>query len=137
MNRLRGFTLVEIMISVLILGVGLTSVANSYILALRGAAFVENNITALIIAKEKFENLEFASLKGAIPFSSPAEIIKSSSRDYNYQQEITLITESVDLAEHLVSACLTVSWREKNSLKNVTLTSFLLKQKETILPPGL
>lgn len=135
--KLRGFTLVEIMISVLILGVGLTSAANSYILALRGASSVENNISALILAKEKFENLEFASLKGAVPFSSPGEIIKSSSRDYNYQEEIELIPEFPDLVEELVSVCLTVSWPEKNSLKNVTLTSFLLRQKEPPLPPSL
>ena len=49
---MRAFTLVEIMISVLILGIGLTSVANSYILALGGANSAQNSISALIIAKE-------------------------------------------------------------------------------------
>ena len=63
MINLRAFTLVELMISVLILGIGLTSVANSYILALRGANSAQNNISALILAKEKFENLELASFK--------------------------------------------------------------------------
>ena len=128
-SRLRGFTLVEIMISVVILGVGLTSVANSYILALRGANSAGNNISALMIAKEKFENLEFASLKGALPFSSAAEIIKSSTKDFNYQEEISEITDSADLAKYLVSACLTTSWTEKSSLKNVTLATYLFKQK--------
>jgi prepilin-type N-terminal cleavage/methylation domain-containing protein len=124
----RAFTLVEIMLSVLILGIGLTSVANSYILALRGANSAQNNISALILAKEKFENLELASLKGAQP-SSFTEIIKSAAKEYNYQQEITQIAESEDLAKYLVSACLTVSWPEKNSSKNVTLATYLLKQK--------
>ena len=124
----RAFTLVEIMLSVLILGVGLTSVANSYILALRGANSAQNNISALILAKEKFEDLELASLKGAQP-SSFTEIIKSAAKEYNYQQEITQIAESEDLAKYLVSACLTVSWPEKNSSKNVTLATYLLKQK--------
>jgi len=126
---LTGFTLVEVMISVLILGVGLTSVANSYILALRGANSAVNNISALNIAKEKFENLELSSLKGAEPFSSTAEIIKSAAKEYNYQQEITQIAESEDLAKHLVSACLTISWPEKNSSKNVTLATYLPKQE--------
>ncbi len=124
----RAFTLVEIMISVLILGVGLTSVANSYILALRGANSAQNNISALILAKEKFENLELASLKGAQP-SSTTEIIKSATKEYNYQQEITKIAGSDDLAKYLVSACLEISWPEKNSSKNVTLATYLLKQK--------
>ena len=125
----KGFTLIEIMIRVLILGVGLTSVANSYILALRGANSVGNNISALMIAKEKYENLEFASLKGALPSSSAGEIIKSSVKEYKYQQEITQIAESADLAKYLVSACLEVSWSEKNSSKNVTLATYLLKPK--------
>lgn len=129
MRALRGFTLIEIMISVLILGIGLTSVANSYILALRGANSVQNNISALILAKEKFEDLEFASLRGALPSSPAPEIIKSLTKDYNYQQEITEIAESADLAKYLVSACLTISWPEKNSSKNVTLATYLLKQK--------
>lgn len=117
------------MISVLILGVGLTPVANSYILALRGANSAGNNISALILAKEKFENLELASLKGALPSSPTAEIIKSLTKNYNYQQEIIQITESAELAKYLVSACLTISWPEKNSSKNVTLATYLLKQK--------
>ncbi|MCG2714100.1 MAG: type II secretion system GspH family protein [Candidatus Omnitrophica bacterium] len=127
---LRGFTLVELMVSVLILGIGLTSVANSYILALRGANSVQNNISALILAKEKFENLEFASLKGAKPSFPAPEIIKSSNKDYNYQQEITKLPESDVLAKYLVSACSTINWPEKNSLKNVTLATYLLLLKE-------
>lgn len=128
MSNLRAFTLVEVMISVVILGIGLTSVANSYILALRGANSAQNNVSALILAKEKFENLELASLKGAAP-SSLTEIIKSANKEYNYQQEITPLAGSADLAKYLVSACLMVSWPEKNSSKNVRLATYLLKQK--------
>ena len=129
MNNLRGFTLVELMISVLILGVGLTAVANSYILALRGANSAQNNISALMLAKEKFENLELVSLKGALPSTASLEVIKFSNKDYNYQQEIAQLTEPADLAKYLVSACLSVSWPEKNSSKNVTLATYLLQQK--------
>ena len=117
------------MLSVLILGIGLTSVANSYFLALRGANFAGNNIAALIIAKEKFESLELASLKGILASSVSPESIKSSTKEYGYQQEINKITEFTDLAKYLVSACLTVSYHEKNFLKNVTLATYLLQQK--------
>ncbi len=137
MINLRAFTLVELMISVLILGIGLTSVANSYILALRGANSARNNISALILAKEKFENLELASLNGALPAEPTNETVKSLTKNYNYQQEIAQVVESADLAKYLVSACLTISWSEKNSSKNVTLATYLLKQKEAILAPGL
>lgn len=113
------------MLSVLILGIGLTSVANSYFLALRGANSAGNNIAALIIAKEKFESLELTSLKGVEPSSPAPEIIKSLTKEYSYQQEISELPESNNLAKYLVSACLTVSYHEKNSLKNVTLATYL------------
>ena len=129
-SNLRAFTLVELMISVLILGIGLTSIANSYILALRGANSAQNNISALILAKEKLENLEMASLKGALPSSPAPEIIRSLTKDYNFRGEITELAESEDLAEYLVSACLMISWTEKNSSKNVTLATYLLKQQK-------
>lgn len=125
----EAFTLVELMISVLILGIGLTAVANSYILALRGANSAGNNISALIIAKDKFEDLELASLTGAFPSSSAGERIRSSNKDYIYQQEIGQIAASEDLAKYLVSACLTINWKERNSSKNVTLATYLLQQK--------
>lgn len=124
-----GFTLVELMISVLVLGIGLTVVANSYILALRGVNAAGNNISALILAKAKYENLEFASLKGALPSSVSGENTKSLNKNYNYQLEISAITASGDLSKNLVSACLAVSWLERNLSKNVTLSTYLSKQK--------
>ncbi len=117
------------MISVLILGVGLTAVANSYILALRGADSVQNNISALMIVKEKFENLEMASLKGIAVSSSSSEVIKSLTKDYTYQQEITQTEESADSVKYPVLACLTVNWTERNSPKNVILSTHLLQKK--------
>jgi len=125
----RAFTLVELMLSVLILGIGLSAVANSYILALRGANSVRNNISALILAKEKFQGLEMASLKKALSSAPAPETIGSLGKDYSYQQEITEITASADLAEHLVLACLKISWNERNSSKDVTLATYLPKQK--------
>lgn len=124
----RAFTLVEIMISVLILGIGLTAVTNSYILALRGVNSVGNNVSALILVKEKFENLELASLNGALPSFPAPENIKFSAKNYSYKQEIIEITEFADLAKYLLSACLEISWVEKNSSKNVTLATYLPKQ---------
>ena len=126
---MRAFTLVELMISVLILGVGLTSVANSYILALRGVNATQNNISALMLAKEKYEDLEFLSLKGVSPSSLTSENIKSLTKEYSYQQEIAPLEESLVLAKYLVSACLTLNWVEKNLSKNVTLATYLPKEK--------
>ncbi|MDD5097201.1 MAG: prepilin-type N-terminal cleavage/methylation domain-containing protein [Candidatus Omnitrophica bacterium] len=150
----RAFTLVELMISVLILGFGLTSVANSYIMAVRGVNAAQNNISALMIIKEKFDNLEFTSLKGVKPAIAAEETIKGPIKEYKYQQAILKLpefaggeladaepvsaeaispepatVESDYLAKFLVSACSTLTWPEKNSSKNVTLATYLLRKK--------
>lgn len=129
---LAGFTLVEIMISVVILGVGLTAVANSYIVALRGANTAVNNIAALNLAGEKLDALELLSLKDGLSVSGSRSILKSSlnNKSYDYTEEIVEITQSEDLAKYLVQACLRLSWQEKNATKNVTFSTYLPKQKE-------
>ena len=127
---MKGFTLVEVMISVLILGVGLTTVANSYIVALRGVNATANDIGALNLAREKLQDLEVLSLKDGIAASITQGVLKTPTKNYDYKQEIFEITQSKDLAKTLVQACLSLSWQEQYVTKNVTLSTYLPKQKE-------
>jgi len=129
-NNLKGFTLVEVMISVLILGFGLTLVANSYIVALRGVNSTANNVGALSLAREKFDALEVSSLKDGLSASVAQSVLKSCAKNYDYKQEIVEITQPKDLAKSLVQACLSLSWREQNATKNVALSTYLPKQKQ-------
>lgn len=131
-NNLRGFTLVEIMVSVLILGVGLTLVANSYLVALRGVNTATNNIEALSLAREKITALEMEGLKDGLSASSSSGVLKSPAKSYNYTQEIINLNQPEELIKYLVQACLAVSWQEQNIEKNVILSTYLpkLQQKE-------
>ncbi len=129
LRALCGFTLIEIMISVLILGVGLVLVANSYIFALRGANFATNNIRAEILARDKLETLEISSLKDGVAASLTQGVLKSSAKSYDYVQNIVAITQPQDLAKYFMLACLTVSWQERNVIKDVTLATYLPRQK--------
>lgn len=127
---MKGFTLVEIMISVLILGFGLTLAANSYLAALRGVNSTANNIEALRLVKEKLEELEVLSLKDGLSASVTRDILKSSAKNYDYKQEIIEMTQPKDLAKILVQACLSLSWQEQNAAKNVTFSTYLPRQKQ-------
>jgi hypothetical protein len=118
------------MISVLILGFGLTLAANSYILALRGANFAMNNIKAEMLAREKFDDLEVSSLKDGVTASLTQGVVKSSPKSYDYVQNIVEITQPQDLAKHFMLACLTLSWQERNVIKDVTLATYLPKQAQ-------
>jgi len=130
MSKKRGFTLVEVMVSVVILGSGLVLVANSYIVAAKGVNSTANNITALNLAQEKLQALEVLSLKEGLSVLDTQDVLKSNFKNYNYTQEITEITEPLDLAKNFVQACASISWQEQNTTKNVTLSTFLPKKKE-------
>ncbi|MDD5119976.1 MAG: prepilin-type N-terminal cleavage/methylation domain-containing protein [Candidatus Omnitrophica bacterium] len=125
-----GFTLVEIMISVLILGIGLTVVANSYIAALRGINSTANIIGALNLASQKLEALEVLSLTGSSSVSGSSGLLQSTLRDYNYTQEVAEVSQPENLTEYLNQVCLNLSWREQNVRKHITLSTYLFKQKQ-------
>ena len=128
--KFTGFTLVEIMISVLILGIGLSVVANSYIAALRGIKATANIIGALNLSREKFAELEASSLGGGLSVSEARGVLKSPTKNYDYEQVVVEIAQPKDLAKNLVQACLKLSWQEQNATKNVTLSTYLPKQKQ-------
>jgi prepilin-type N-terminal cleavage/methylation domain-containing protein len=143
--QLAGFTLVEIMVSVLILGVGLTIVANSYIVALKGANTTSNIIAALKLGREKLDALEISALNDGLSVSEAKDVLKSpTNKSYDYTQKVAEITQPValaagsqtttpqleDLAKNFVQVCLNLSWQEQNITKNVTLSTYLPKQKQ-------
>jgi len=129
-NPLTGFTLVEIMVSVLILGCGLTLVANAYLVALRGVNATANNIGALNLARENLESLEISSLKDGLSPALTQDVLKTSAKSYDYVQEIANIEQPTVLAEELLKVCLTLSWQEQNVAKNVVFSTYLPKQKQ-------
>ena len=129
-NSLTGFTLVEIMVSVLILGCGLTLVANAYLVALRGVNATANNIGALNLARENLESLEISSLKDGLSPALTQDVLKTSAKSYDYVQEIANIEQPTVLAEELLKVCLTLSWQEQNVAKNVVFSTYLPKQKQ-------
>lgn len=128
---MKGFTLVEVMISVAILGIGLSVVANSYLVCLRGINSSQNNIQAQLLAKAKLEELEALSITGnGLTSFSEQKVIKSSGRDYHYSLSLIEITSPEYLAEHFLQACLSYSWQEQNALKNASFSTYFPKHEE-------
>jgi prepilin-type N-terminal cleavage/methylation domain-containing protein len=129
-NDLKGFTLIEIMISVVVLGAGLALVANSYLVALRGINSTQNNIQATVFAREKLEAAQSASLKDGLSVSSVRGTLQSSGKQYKYTFDTTEITQPDYIAKDFVQACAKVSWQEQNAEKNVILSTYLPRQKD-------
>ena len=138
MIKLKAFTLVEVMLSVMILGVGLIVIVNSYLVALRGINASGNNVQAMTLAKEKLDELELSNLtqKGLSALST-SDIIKVSGKDYNYTLDITEADQPGYISRNLVKACLTFSWQERNAKKDAIFSAYFPEHKEEAPPKSL
>jgi prepilin-type N-terminal cleavage/methylation domain-containing protein len=130
MNNKGGFTLIEIMASVIILGTGLFLAANAYTLALRASNSARNIVEAVRYAQEEAESLQVSAFRGIPAGYHSQKAVVGPYRDYNYDLTVSEITDTQALQEYLVQACLKLEWQEQGLPKNVGLALFLPKEKE-------
>jgi type IV pilus assembly protein PilV len=64
-NRIRGFTLMEVLIAIAIFSIGFLAVGSMQIMAMRTGASSRNQTTVLSIAKDRAEELD------ALPYTHP------------------------------------------------------------------
>lgn len=130
-NSKLAFTLVELMISVVILGFGLCVVIQSYMSALSGFNTSQNYIEAMRFAKEKESELEIAAYenKGLLPEAKSGETILGS-REFHWKTEVSEIPNSGNFSNDFVMAAVSMDWRERNIQKNNAIVTYLPKRKE-------
>lgn len=115
----RGFTLLEVMISVGILALVLVA-----LLGLRNRAiglndYARNLTIATILAKEKIERLE---LEGPLQFGEIAGNFEGDYSPFQWRQRVSP-TSYADVKELTVS----VSWKEGRREKVVEVTTYLVE----------
>lgn len=127
----RGFTLVELMLSVVILGFGLCIVLQSYLSSLHGLDASQNYLEAVRFAKEKLDGLTIAAYEnsGLLPEVKTGKAILGL-REFNWESEVSEIHDPAYLSEDLVTASVNLDWRERNIAKNTVLATYLPKKKE-------
>ena len=115
----------------LILGLGLVIIANSYLVALKGINAAQNNIQAMALAKEKMDELEVSSVvrKGLSVFSE-SNTLESLGKKYNYALDITEITEPEYIAKYIVRTCMAFGWQEQGVQKNAVISTYFPKIQE-------
>jgi prepilin-type N-terminal cleavage/methylation domain-containing protein len=130
-NTERAFTLVELMVSVVILGFGLCIVIQSYISALAGLDISRNAVESARFAQEKMDELTAAVYEnnGLVPESESGSAVLGS-RQFNWKTEISEIENPEYLTEDFVEARVNVDWRERNIAKNTSLMTYLPKKKK-------
>lgn len=115
-----GYTLIEVMIAMAILGIGLLSIAVAQITAMKVSSRSKNLQQAMFLAREQLDDLEALQpgdplLAAAAVINDPANPIQvgtdlTDGTRFNRQMTITPNDPSIGLARVLV----TVSWNTTN-----------------------
>ena len=128
-----GFTLVELLISVAVLGFGLVTVIQSYASILRGYASSRNYFEAVNLALAKITELELSAYEkeGLIAGEeSRTEELQVGSRQGSLSREVKEVVEPDYLAGEMVELCVKLNWQERNTSKEIGMAMYLPKRKE-------
>jgi len=130
---LRAFTLIEVLISVAILGFGLVIVIQSYMTSANALNISQNYVQAMQLAKDKLNEIELISYEknGLLPQAeSGSGTEKIGARDFNWVTEVREVLEPEYLSEKLVEVCVKLNWKEAGKAKDVSLSTYLSRVKE-------
>lgn len=112
--RIKGFTLIEVLIGLIILAIGLLAIAGMQITSIVGTSFSSNLTQASVLAQERLEFLKGLSLNDA----------RLNTGTYNDPPDIGIFTRSYQANRNanpdFVTIIYTISWLEKGVTHTVT-----------------
>jgi type IV pilus assembly protein PilV len=114
-----GFTLIEIMITLVILSIGLTALAGLQISAIKGNTFSKRMTAAVSIANQKLEQIKDAAYANILSESS-TQITQSNMR---FTRQVT-VTNNSPLA-NTKTVNVTVTWSDGSNSHSVPITTII------------
>jgi len=125
---LTGFTLAELLLSVVILSFGLVGVIGSYLTAANALDSGQNRLRAVELLQGKLTALQKDVIEGdGLSPASSSEEIMLYNRPATYSLEIASdVTDGeLDLSKELNSVKLSLAWKERNIEKDVSVFTYL------------
>jgi len=86
----KGFTLLEVLITIAILSVGLLGMASLTVGIIKGNRFSNDTTTATTLAQDRFEDIQIMDYSGV---TSETKAVLPSPND-EYKQEVTVVDNS-------------------------------------------
>jgi type IV pilus assembly protein PilV len=114
-----GFTLLEIMITLVILSLALVALAGLQISAIRGNAFSKRMTTAVSIGEARLEQLKNTSYAN-IQSESPTQVTESNM---NFTRQVTITNNSPLPNTRTVN--ITVTWKQGSKSYTVPISTII------------
>jgi type IV pilus assembly protein PilV len=114
-----GFTLIEIMITLVILSIGLTALAGLQVSAIKGNTFSKRMTAAVSVANQKLEQLKDTDYANILSESS-TQITQSNMR---FTRQVT-VTNNSPLA-NTKTVNVTVTWSDGSNSHSIPMTTII------------
>jgi prepilin-type N-terminal cleavage/methylation domain-containing protein len=121
----RGITLIEVMISILILAFGLLALAPMVVLSIEGNNISRDALEASNLAKEQIETFQNSAVMPTLPFNMSEPNLRGT-----YTRQTYIYDNAVDslLPPNLCNMQVTISWTNKlGSLRSISYETMLEK----------
>ncbi len=122
MNRCHGFTLVEVLITMVMVVVGMVLLSQAFSAGLRAVSVSDRATQAQFLAEQKIADLEILSFSN---LQSDSGDFGDDYPEYSWQTEIS----NTDI-ENLKQIILTVSWTQENKTRSIVIYKYLADHGE-------
>jgi type IV pilus assembly protein PilV len=120
----EGFTLIEIMITLVVLSVGLIGLAGLQVSAIKGNTFSKRMTTAVSIANQRLEQLKDTSYANILSESSTQiTITQPNQPSMNFTRQVTVTNNS--LLANTKTVNVTVTWSDGSKSYSVPITTII------------
>jgi prepilin-type N-terminal cleavage/methylation domain-containing protein len=128
----KGFTLTELLLSVVILSFGLVAIIGTYLTAANALDHSQNRLEAVAFLQDKLVTLNQDIMEQQFP-EAVSESVLLNHRPATYILDISAlaVTDKPDLSDKLDLAKLSLAWKERNIDKDVSVFTYLEKKPPT------
>jgi prepilin-type N-terminal cleavage/methylation domain-containing protein len=123
MRNEKGISLIEVLVSMVIIAIGLLGLAPLVVLSIDANSMSQDAMAACTLAKEKIETYENASLLPALPYSEQETDLEGG---YNRATRIWDNTVDTLLPADLCQVEVVISWQDKMGVSRSATYSTLL-----------
>lgn len=123
-----GFTLVEALLSVIIIAVGTIFILQAFGQELTAAGISRDNIEAVVFLKEKMTEIEGEILRAGNPVNFPREGRFSGSGEKDFSWTLSFVPS--ELNEGLAQIYLSCFWKSRGKTCRVNLATFVRQTRQ-------